>query len=314
MSAVSLQYRPILPGDLDDVTEIARDALPRDPVRASLIDEKIFGDPCLDPGCSFVCVDGNRVAAFAPVAVCNHGNPSGPRTAYVKLFATRPGYRERGIMSRLFENLETILAERGVDRVRIMDHGHNYLTPGVDVHATAAHCFLWKMGYERAGEGINLAADLDRADFDLDGKIVALRECGIEVRRACPTDVEALRSLLVRHWAAWDLEVSRTFENDPVSTHIALSGTEVVAFASCEGNNRGAGSFGPMGTDPEFRRRGIAEVLCLLALRDIRDMGRRRAVIPWVGPVRFYSRVCGAEIDRVFWRYEKRIGAAAGGG
>jgi len=304
-----LKYRPIRPEDLDGVTAVARLALPYDPVSRPLVEEKIFGDPCFHPGASLVCAEGDRVIAFAPVALCDHPRREPGKTAFVKLFGTHPDCRDRGIMAALFSRLERKAAAEGAARVRIMDHGRNYLAPGIDTRYTAALCFLRKHGYERVGEALNMKADLLRVAFDLNGRMRQLSRGKISVRRAKPDDVLRIRSLLERFWAAWIPEVLNTFNNEPVSTFIALSGRKVAAFSSYEGNNRGTPWFGPMGTDPEYRGRRIGELLCLLCLRDLKEKGHRNAVIPWVGPVHFYARVCGAEIDRIFWQYAKKLEA-----
>lgn len=301
------RFRPIRPEDLDAVTALAALTIPSEPVSRSLIEQKVFGDPCFDPHASLVCAEGDRVVGFAPVALCDHPRRDPGRTGFVKLFATHPDHQNRGIMTGLFGRMEKEAARRGAVRVRIMDHGQNYLSPGVDARQTAAHCFLQKVGYAKSGEAINMAADLLRVRFDIEERTKALTRRKIKARRALPDDLIGVRALLSRFWAAWDHEVSSTFINDPISTFVALSGKKVVAFSSYEGNNRGTAWFGPMGTDPEYRKRGIGELLCLSCLHDLKEKGHRTAVIPWVGPVHFYARVCRAEIDRVFWQYEKKL-------
>ncbi len=75
-------------------------------------------------------------------------------------------------------------------------------------------------------------------------------------------------------------------------------------FAAHDGNNRGLGWFGPMGTLDTHRGQGLGEALllgCLLDVVDRPDGG----VIAWVGPVGFYSRACGAVPDRRFVVFEE---------
>jgi hypothetical protein len=42
-------------------------------------------------------------------------------------------------------------------------------------------------------------------------------------------------------------------------------------------------------------------------LRDQKAQGHGTAIIPWVGPVGFYSRYADARLARVFYRYEKHL-------
>ena len=62
-----------------------------------------------------------------------------------------------------------------------------------------------------------------------------------------------------------------------------------------------------MGVLPEFRKLGLGQIVCKLCLAEIKKQGFHTSVIPWVGPVRFYSKVCNAGNDRVFWTYEKDL-------
>jgi len=107
------------------------------------------------------------------------------------------------------------------------------------------------------------------------------------------------------YFPLWRTEVENTFLSLPVSLHIALLKGEIKAFSAHNGNNFGTGWFGPMGTDPDVRKHGLGRVLLLRCLADIKNQGHRLAIIPWIGPYRFYLRNCGAKISRVFWRYRK---------
>ncbi|MCF7840231.1 MAG: GNAT family N-acetyltransferase, partial [Candidatus Marinimicrobia bacterium] len=71
--------------------------------------------------------------------------------------------------------------------------------------------------------------------------------------------------------------------------------------------NVGTGWFGPVGVDPKFRQYKIGKVLSLKVLHDLKKRGFAMAIIPWVGPIPFYQRLCKAMVDRVFWRFEKQL-------
>ena len=66
-----------------------------------------------------------------------------------------------------------------------------------------------------------------------------------------------LATFLKTHWPSWRDEVRCAYGNDPVSLHLASIGAQVIGFAAYHGNNVGTGWFGPMGTDPAYRGRGI---------------------------------------------------------
>ncbi len=66
-------------------------------------------------------------------------------------------------------------------------------------------------------------------------------------------------------------------------------------------------SFGPTGTEPSHRGRGLGRVLFYRCLRDLKEQGHATADICWVGPIGYYAHVADAWIHRVFWHLEKEV-------
>ena len=152
-----------------------------------------------------------------------------------------------------------------------------------------------------------MTVDLDGRLFSSQDEEQGLRDFGIEVRRARSGDDESLMKLLEQHWPPWKPEIGQSLLNSPPSLHLALRGGEVIAFSAWDANNRGTGWFGPMGTAPADRRRGIGHVLLFHCLSDIAAAGHQTATIPWVDPVGFYEQCVSAAVSRIFHRYEKVI-------
>ena len=130
---------------------------------------------------------------------------------------------------------------------------------------------------------------------------------GIVIRRAGEEDKEKLWQFIGEQFALWRREVEPAFRWKPTPVHIALQKGRVVAFSAYDTNNFGTGWFGPMGTHPQLRGLGIGAILLKYCLQDLKEQGHRTAIIPWVAPIAFYSHHCGAVVDRVFWRFEKKI-------
>lgn len=152
-----------------------------------------------------------------------------------------------------------------------------------------------------------MTAELDHP-FDTGADEDRLSPMGIAVRRAGPEDESLLDAFFARHFGAdWLMETSLAMNNDPPGLHLALAENRVIAFSGHSSQNREFGFFGPMGTAPEARGKGIGRVLLRRCLNDLRDAGHKTSVIPWVGPISFYARHCGARVDRVFWRYRKQL-------
>ena len=273
-----------------------------DPLTPELLEEKTWDDPGFEPGLALVGEEDGTVAGFAMGVV--RGAVGGAR-GIVKLAAAAADRRRRGIGSRLLGDLENRLLERGVTAVRVCESAPNYLTPGVDSRYSAAPYFFEQQGYERIGEACNMTVDLAERDFDTGDTERMAGLDGILFHRAGDGDYAGLMDLLRSNWPSWIPEVGAALENSPASLYVAVRGDDVLAFAAFDANNRGTGWFGPMGTAPAARRRGIGHVLLFRCLADMAAQGHRYATIPWVDPVDFYRQCAGAAVSRIFHRYEK---------
>jgi GNAT superfamily N-acetyltransferase len=244
---------------------------------------------------------------------------------FVKLLATKPAARRQGVGTALLGAVRAALTaqgEREAGRLRIGDHPGNYLAPGVDERYDAAHAFFRARGFAVAGQGLNLRAPLAGNPLcrpeHLQQQLAAAT--GYTVRRATAADVPALLAMVESQFSwVWAYEVARALGPglggeaaahtpelpEGAAVHIALAADgAIVAFAAHDGNNRGLGWFGPMGTLPAHRGRRLGEVLVLCCLADVWERVDG-GVIAWVGPVDFYARACGAVPDRRFVVYEE---------
>jgi len=275
-----------------------------DPMTPELFEEKVFDDPDFRREWALVAEEQNRVVGFI---MCLSRNFYDDKVGFVKLLAVDPARHRSGIGTQLLQRVESALWHAGVSHIRVLDSNPNYLQPGLDPRYTEAVIFFEHHGYKRFAETMNLEVDLTSRDINTTTIEEQLRAKGIEIRRAIMGDRDDLRRLLERHWQAWIPEVDRTLLNYPISLHVAVQQNRVIGFSAYDSNNFNTGWFGPMGTDPALQGKGIGGVLLLRCLQDIKNQGHRFAVIPWVGPYRFYSHYAGARISRVFWRYKKEV-------
>ncbi len=296
--------RPMTEGDTPALLNIWNRAARFDPISAAVFHEKAWLDEDVEPELRIAAEIDGKLAAFA-VGVVRHKD-EGP-TGYVKMIAVEPELQRNGVGSLLLERLERSLRRRGARACRPGESAPNYLTPGVDIRYTKATVFFENRGYEKFGQSYNMEAVLGGVDLDTTADEERLAAEGLLVRRAADSDRDDIMHMLAQHWSSWQDEVSVSFSNDPVSLFVARRADEVVAFSAYETNNRGTGWFGPMGTVPDARGHGLGSVLLKQCLSDLCEAGYDRAIIPWVAPVSFYLHHVGAEICRVFNRYEKKI-------
>ena len=195
--------------------------------------------------------------------------------------------------------------------MRVAESAPNYLAPGVDKRNGDLLAFLDSQGFRPVGETVNLTVDLRSQEFTTSREVAALAADNIVVRRANVSDFESVWQFIRPIWPSWRGEVARALANDPCSLHLAFDRDAVVGFSAYDANNVGTGWFGPMGTDPEYRGKGIGRVLLRRCLADLREQGLAQATIPWVGPVDFYAKHVGAKVSGEFVRLEKELSRSA---
>lgn len=299
-----MKVRRIKESDLEIVLSLWNRTMRYDQLSPELFEEKVWDDKNFSDDLTYVVEHEGQLIGFI-MGVIRPGEPE--PTGYIKMLVIDARFQRKGIGGRLLKEMEKMLLSRGTKTIRLFESAPNYLFPGLDVRYTRAMVFFEKNGYERFGETFNMEVDLKSTFWDIQEQEKALIAQGWQIRRAEISDLPALESLLSVQWPAWLEEVRSGFHNQPISVHLAFHQKELAGFSAYDCNNKGTGWFGPMGTLPDFRRKGIGGVLLLRCLHDLQKQGHRFATIPWVGPIGFYVHYAGAEISRVFYRYQKVV-------
>jgi beta-N-acetylhexosaminidase len=314
--------RPAEPGDLAAIQRMAESELDLEPDAGELPGILMRGSGHL----GLVAEDSGEV-----VGVCFGGlgrvATDGPRPGHVELLAVRRDAQGRGTGRRLLSGMESLLREQGARIVLLRGNPPVYVWPGVDARYTVMTCLAERAGYEKYRDAVDMAVSLGGADLATAPAEEELAAAGIEVRRAAAAEAGRLVDWLRQGpWGAsgWPDEVSSALAREPAGCHVACRGSEYVGFA-CHGSGR-RGWFGPMGTDQGERQHGIGTILLKRCLADMAAAGLDTARldtarldtarldtarIGWVGPVRFYARVLGARVERVYWLYRKALLAMA---
>jgi len=335
-AAQPARLRPLVAdSDLPAAKALLAAALPWDQA-GPVVEEKLFAGNGQRSGQTLGAFAGDELVGLLAQA-----------GRWLKLLLVHPAARRRGIGTQLLLSAQAFATTLPADpvvltgrpRLRVGDHPGNYLSPGIDERELAGQAFLRARGFVEIGRNLNLRAPVvDNPLLSperIAERIAKAATQGYAVRRVTAEDIPALLQMVTTDFhRVWAYEVSRALGPalggaaalhtktlpEGASVHIAVAADgAVVAFAAHDGNNRGLGWFGPTGTLPSHRGRGLGEALLLCCLADVAPGAASAAsspvlqaaarpdagVIAWVGPVEYYARACGAVPDRCFVVYEE---------
>jgi GNAT superfamily N-acetyltransferase len=274
--------------------EVLAAACPYDPA-ALVADEKLFGAGPPGPPRAFGAWDGGALAGVAAVAADR-----------LRLLAVAPGARGRGIGGALLEACLGAARDAGERRLCTLDQPGNYLAPGIDERNAEAIAWLERRGWRRREGGeprVNVLIDVRDNPRVSAVRAAALAArsaaAGYEIRRARPGEHALVAAVAAEFGGAWPFELARALGHEPAGVHVALRDGAYCAFAAHDGNNRGLGWFGPTGTWPAHRGRGLGEALLLACLVDV-AAAHARCEVAWIGPRPFYEKVAGIAAERRF--------------
>ncbi len=300
MSSPPLNIVEATPADLDRLFDLASRTMTFESLSRGLLNQKLFFNPRpeLDEYHTLIAERGG-----AAVGLLLHVVRTSEATAWLGLFAVSEPDRRQGIARRLYDTAHARWRDANVRIVDAMVVPSNYLIAGIDPRYTPALCFLDGLGFTQLRQMANMRAQLDRS-FDTREQEARFRADGIDIRRADAADLPRLERYFTRHFSIdWLHETLLALSQDPPAVHLALRDDEVIAFAAHSTMNQEWGNFGPIGTADAARGRGIGAVLLHRCMADLKAAGHTTAVIPAVGPYRFYSDHLACAIERVFWRY-----------
>ncbi len=156
-----------------------------------------------------------------------------------------------------------------------------------------------------------MVVDLDGQSFVLPDEEELLSKTNITLAHrqgGSPADLQWIKKTFSGIWADEAAHGWNWFARDAAQTPVGFAAYEQREFRwwwlEAWVGQSDVGIFGPMGVARSLRGKHIGKVLLLRALRSLQERGFRRAVIPAVGPVKFYERWCGARIvERLPYRH-----------
>jgi mycothiol synthase len=289
----AVRIGPLDHAQLADAELVLADACAFD--RATEVaEEKLFEPAPSGPARAFGAWDAtNRLVGVAAIS-----------SKWLRVIAVAPPARGHGAGSALLAACEAAARDAGEPKLRALDQPGNYLSPGIDERNSYVLGWLERRGWARHADPRTNVLIAVRDNSKVSASRTAelaehARARGYEIRRAHPGERGLLDAVRAEFGGAWPFELERALGFEPSGVHVALHDGAYCAFAAHDGNNRGLGWFGPTGTWPAHRGKGLGEVLLLACLVDVADH-HPRCEVAWIGPRPFYEKVAGIADERRF--------------
>ncbi|HZW39842.1 MAG TPA: GNAT family N-acetyltransferase [Ignavibacteriaceae bacterium] len=283
--------------------KLCRETMLLDIMPDYLFKEKVFKDKDYNPDLNLLAFnDEDELVGLISGVIRDREYE---KVGYIKLLCIKEKDRKKGIGSALYEQVEKKFIDANVNIIRVNESYPNYLSPGIDYQYAECICFFESRGFNKFNKTCNMNVDLLSEDFSgLEDEIKNIAD--VKFIRGDESYREKIINFVKSYFSSWAEEVDESFLNKPVTLFAALNNEdEVVGFSTHENNNKGIGWFGPTGVRADYRKKGLGRILFRSSLRDMKEMGYVKAIIPWVGPEHFYEKNSNAVVMRTFWRYEK---------
>lgn len=301
MTTTSVAVRDAAPFDRTAVERIiGHTLLPADRADDEGLRRVLWDDP-RGGGLALVAESDRQIiaAAFGSIVA----EPDSTRTGFVKLLAVTPEHQRHGTGRRLLNSLERRCQDAGAATMWAGGSQPRFWWPGIDNAAYPdASSLFTTAGYRLQDETVNMAVDLTEQQVSAP----TAAPDGVTVRRLTVGEWPAFQLWMARSWEpGWAEEVAFALRRDPISCFTATRDGEYLGFAAYDTNRRGW--FGPMGSTPAARGRGVGSAVLRACLADYTDLGRRSCEIAWAGPQDFYHRTVAATTIRHFTRLAKDL-------
>ncbi len=122
-------------------------------------------------------------------------------------------------------------------------------------------------------------------------------EDGITIKRATLEEKEEVEQFVSEGFGdRWVETVGISFEHPTPPLFLARDGKELIGFACYDSVRHQKGVFGPMGTSPNVRTRGVGNALLHTCLEEMKQIGYEFGILVEAGPIEFYEKACNAKL------------------
>lgn len=275
-------------------------------MEADLIDENRFiklvlCDENFNPELVLLCIDKGEVIGFIlgtkrMVPYMERGLE--PDRGFISLIFVSKEYQHQGIGTKLMEEVEKRMIDKGTTNITIAAYSPNYFFPGVDEEAYPNGVkFFKKLGYEVTGEAVSMHRTLFNYRYP-----EAVKQKREElINRGCSLQpfsyeysLELLEFLLNNFGSGWKRNAYLAILNHTAHDTIKIFFDEnkrIVGYCQRAIDDNPA-RFGPFGVREDLRSNGMGSILFHEMLHDMLSKGIYHVYFLWThgDAQRFYER------------------------
>lgn len=289
-------FEPLEEGDLDTLAGICGRAFPaKYGVTREKIRESLLRDPAFAADCSFKLRDPQtgKIIGFLGAKISND-QALYPNTAWISLMVVDPPEQNRGWGRLMLLHLETLLREKGIEKVHVGQDFQNFFSGIPEPSEEKAELF------RRAGYILNDTLHYD-LEAELDGNQALGRfdpapfEESFRLESLNPSETELLLDFVDREFPGrWHMELKQALEagKDPEQAVVLWDQkrTKILGYCLVGLDPQGRSGLGPIGIAKEIRGNHVGDYLLYGGLTQLKKLGASRVNIDWTILVKFYGQ------------------------
>lgn len=309
---MSITYRTVRAGDMDAISALMAQAMPRDVVSARRLAEHTVLEPNFDlHGLIIAEHPADGIIGFIYATCATYGIPALPADGFITAGCVAAAHRRTGVGSQLLRRAGENVRARGARKVTVAGYPQAYFWPGLDRgEYPGAASFLERHGFEHTSTAAAMRLNLDSWSISESVRdLIAAREAeGYEFGPAHPEDLPEVITFATQRLAPdWGelIRVAALRSADSVRRTVLARDPAgaVVGFATYGAYGDVIERFGPFGVDEARRGTGLGRILLNLTLMQMRSDAAHGAWFLWTGensPAGGLYRSTGFEVARRF--------------
>lgn len=215
-------------------------------------------------------------------------------TGYIKWILIDPKYRNKGLGSILYTDLENKFKNSNLKILTFGSSAPAYFLPGLPKDNKPSKEFFINKGWKTGDDRVSLLVELKKEIFNLDNLSIKPKYSSTYTLSSASNDNkdELIQFVSNEFSSSWSNEVKMAMEgSNPNSGSIILQNENmhIIGFAAFNGSN--PQWFGPMGVKSDLRKEGFGRILFYEALKEMMRRGIKKTILPWInGKEEFYPQ------------------------